>query len=320
MEKLLVILGPTASGKTDLGLSLAKKFNGEIISADSRQVYQGLDLGTGKLPGGEVLVEKYKGYWFIDGIKVWLLDVTDPKIQYNVSDYLKTANKIIRDISQRDKLPIIVGGSGLYIKGLLEGFSNLNIPVDLKLRKKLGDLSLAKLQQKLEKLSPLKWQSLNQSDRQNPRRLLRAIEMISMSPYRKKNQIDKFPNWDILKIGLKSPREILNKRIDQRLEKRIKQGLIEEGKRLLEEGVSLERMKQLGLEYGSLADLLANKIDQAKFQQSLAVKIHQYAKRQMTWFKKEKNVSWFDISQDGWLNRVFRNVSLWYHANNGQKN
>ena len=152
-RQLLVILGPTATGKTDLALLLVKKFNGELVSCDSRQVYKGLDIGTGKYPGAKV--------------KVWMYDVADPKRQYSVADYVKDANKVINQILAKKKLPIIVGGTGLYLKALLQGFPHLAIPVDRKLRVKLQKLSLEKLQNKLKNLSPQKWEKMNYSDRQN---------------------------------------------------------------------------------------------------------------------------------------------------------
>ena len=145
MYKLLVILGPTATGKTDVALNLAKKFNGELISADSRQVYVGLDIGTGKTPSGisddQIKISKRKMYWEIDGIRIWMYDVIDPKDQYNVSKFVKDAEKIIEDMYKRGKLPIVVGGTGLYIKALADGLDNLSVPVDKKLRKELENLT-----------------------------------------------------------------------------------------------------------------------------------------------------------------------------------
>lgn len=173
MKKLLVILGPTATGKTDLALNLAKKFNGELMSCDSRQVYKGLDIGTGKLPGKEVSSrgrwasgpKRGEGFWEMGGIKVWMYDVAGPKTHYTVYDYNKRARKVIEDIIKRDKLPIIVGGTGLYLRALLEGLPNLKIPTDNKLRGKLEKLSLDELQKRLKSLSPAAFQKLTDSDK-----------------------------------------------------------------------------------------------------------------------------------------------------------
>lgn len=318
MNKVLVILGPTATGKTDLALSLAKKFSGELISCDSRQVYQGLDIGTGKLPRKEVKVKKGEGFWEMDGVKVWMLDVVDPKQQYTVYDYIKQASLIVEDILKRGRLPIVVGGTGLYLKGILEGISNLAVPVDRKLRGELEKLSLEELQNKLKPLSPIKWKNLNKSDRHNKRRLIRAIELAMTNPYRttsKKLKV-KNQNYDTLKIGLTAPQQVLNQKIDSRLISRIDQGLIEEGEDLLKKGLSFKRMKELGLEYGILADLLSGKINKKEFIEILKIKIHQYAKRQLVWFKKEKDVLWFDITSPNFAAEVEKTAEKWYYLGN----
>lgn len=318
MDQLLVILGPTAIGKTDIALLLAKKLNGELISADSRQVYKGLDIGTGKEPGKSshrLRIKKGEGWWEIGGVKVWLYDVVSPQVQYTVYDYVQNAGKVIEDIHKRGKLPIIVGGTGFYIKGLLEGFEYLNVPIDQKLRGELQKFSLAELQEKLQLLSPIKWKSLNQSDKKNPRRLLRSIEIISMNPYINKNQNLKIKDqkWDILKIGLSAPRPVLYQRINQRVYSRVEQGMMKEGEGLHQTGLTLPRMKELGLEYGMLADLLSGKINQEQFIRQLQVKIHHYAKRQLTWFKKDTEIHWFDITEPEYYQKVESLVDSWYY-------
>ncbi|KKS14296.1 hypothetical protein A2617_03830 [Candidatus Daviesbacteria bacterium RIFOXYD1_FULL_41_10] len=340
MKKVLAILGPTATGKTDVALFLAKKFNGELISCDSRQVYKGLDIGTGKMPGrkdghpelvsGSIWIpdqvrndiKKGKGFWEINGIKVWMYDVVSPKVQYTVYDYVKDAGKVIDGILQRDKLPIIVGGTGLYLKALLQGLPNLAVPVDLKLRGELEKLSLEKLQNKLQTLSPTKWENMTSSDKKNKRRLLRSIELHLMYPYIKqvKSEKCKVQSWDILKVGLTAPRQVLNQRIDLRLLARINQGMIEEASKLYKEGLSFKRMRQLGLEYGILADLLEGKINKEEFIERLKNKIHQYAKRQMTWFNHERDVLWFDINEPNMINVVENEVEKWYYSGCDTKN
>lgn len=323
MKKILVILGPTATGKTDLGLNLAQKFNGELVACDSRQVYEGLNIGTGKEPGkkdsrlkiNDLRIKKEKGYWEINDVKIWMYDMADPKTQYTVVDYVKDAWKVIEDIWQRGKLPIIVGGTGLYLKALLEGLPNLNIPINPKLREELANLSKEKLQQKLQELSFEKWESLNESDRQNPRRLLRSIELHSMNPYTDKcKELNvSCHKHNVLKIGLTAQREILNQRIDLRVIFRINQGMIEETKKLHQQGLSFLRMRQLGLEYGNLADLLEGKVTKVEFIKKLQTKIHQYAKRQLTWFKKEKNINWFDITKPELALKVAKLINSWYY-------
>lgn len=308
MSKVLIILGPTSTGKTDLALKLAKKFNGELVSCDSRQVYRGLDIGTGKLPNKKSKLIKQDGRWIINGINVWMYDIASPKRQYNVSRFVKNAEKIIKKILKKGKLPIIVGGSGLYIKALLEGLSNLSVLVNLDLRKKLEKLSKADLQINLKKISPEKWESLNYSDRQNPRRLIRAIELVGVKPSTPKMQ-----SFYALKIGLTTAREILYRRADERVISRIKQGMINEAKNLRDNGLKLDRMKQLGLEYRVLADYLKGEINKNELIKTLQGKIHDFARRQITWFKKEKDVIWFDITAKDFPVNVEKEVAKWYH-------
>lgn len=319
MKRVLIILGPTATGKTDLALIIAHKYDGEIVSCDSRQVYQGLDIGTGKLPSqnSKVKIQKFQNYWLVDEIPVFLYDVADPKTQYTVKDYQQAALKKIEDIAKRKKLPIIVGGTGLYLKALLEGIPNLDIPTDQSKREDLSSLNLIELQQKLMKVNPQKWVLMNNSDRKNPRRLLRYIELAYMYPYAAKNQNAniKSQNYDTLLIGLTAPRSVIDKKIYQRLISRIDQGLIDEGRSLLKQGVTLERMKALGLEYGCLAEFLEGKINQDQFTVKLQAKIHQYSKRQLTWFKKTADVTWFDITDNDFSNKVDNTVYAWYYSN-----
>lgn len=316
MKKLLVILGPTATGKTDLGISLAKKFKGELVACDSRQVYRGLDIGTGKLPGEAKSVEKGDGYWAVDGVIIWLYDVVNPKNQYSLFNYVDDATRVIDDITENHKLPIIVGGTGLYLRGVVDGLTDIGIPIDYGLREELGELSIKELQEKLNTLSPTTFKTLNNSEKNNKRRLIRKIEQVSMYGYTNKSQKSKVKsqNYDVLKIGLTAPRSYLNQLIDQRVISRIKLGMIDEAINLESGGVSTERMKQLGLEYGVLANYMENKITRDQLVKLLQIKIHQYAKRQITWFKKEKDVEWFDITEKDWIKRVEKTVSNWYNA------
>ena len=323
MGKLLVLLGPTATGKTGLGLKLAKKLNGELVACDSRQVYIGLDIGTGKIPGNiknQKLNIKYgDGYWLIDGIHLWMYDVISPKLQYTVADYIQDASRAIKDIKKRGKLPIVVGGTGLYLRALLEGLPNLSIPVNKKLREELGKLTKYKLQKKLQKLSSKVWEEMNQSDRENPKRLLRSIELLLMYPYKRTYQISniKYQKSEILKIGLVAPRQVLYENINSRVFDWINHGIIEEVKGLLGQGVSEERIKQLGLEYRVIIDYIDKSLSSELLIEKMQTKTRQYAKRQLTWFKREQDVSWFDISDRNYLGKIESLVGKWYHkANN----
>ena len=187
MDKLLIICGPTATGKTDLAIRLAKKFGGEVISADSRQVYKGMNIGTGKdISNFKFQIDfkfqisnfKFKvGYYQVDGIKIWLYDIVKPDYQFNVADYKECADLVTFDILNRGKLPILVGGTGLYIKAVVSGIETLGVPSDWKLRERLLHCSIASLLEQLKKLDPDRWEEMNESDRNNPRRLVRAIEI-----------------------------------------------------------------------------------------------------------------------------------------------
>lgn len=313
MNKLLIILGTTSTGKTDLAIKLAKQFNGELVSCDSRQVYKGLDIGTGKFPTKILLVKKGKGFWEMGGTIVWMYDVVDQKQIYTVYEYVKNASLVIKKIIAKGRLPIIVGGTGLYLKALLEGFDNLSIPVNQALRKELERCSLEKLQRKLQSVSPDRWEKMNYSGKQNPRRLIRAIELTMMYPRKRKFISLKPKVQNVLKIGLTAPRDILYQRIDERVISRINQGMIEEAENLHKAGLSFERMKQLGLEYGILADYLEGKIiskeDLIKIMQG---KIHGFARRQLTWFKKEKEVTWFDVTDKNYIKKIDKLTSKWY--------
>ncbi|MBI2020354.1 tRNA (adenosine(37)-N6)-dimethylallyltransferase MiaA [Candidatus Daviesbacteria bacterium] len=322
--KILTILGPTATGKTDLALMVAKKFNGEIISCDSRQVYKGLDIGTGKMPNAKLQITKGDSFWEINSIKVWMYDMVDPKKIYSVADYVKDANRVIGEIKDRGKLPIIVGGTGLYLRALLEGLDSLSIPIDKKLRTELQKLSLVELQEKLQEVDAKKWKKMNDSDRQNPRRLVRAIEL-ALSNHVGDPSVATLPQDDklrleiirslsnVLKVGLTAPRDVLYKRVDEHVVFRINQGMIDEAKRLYKNSLSLKRMRQLGLEYGVLADYLEEKIKSKEgLIKILQHKIHGYVRRQLTWFKKEKEVNWFDISDQDYIKKIEKLVSIWY--------
>lgn len=319
MQKVLIILGSTSTGKTSLAIDLAKSFNGELIACDSRQIYKGLDIGTGKLPDEEVVTKKYRGFWEMDGINVWMYDETNFEGQYTVYNYIKDANSAIENIINRKKLPIILGGSGLYLKLLLEGLSDLSVCANPKLRKELENLSLTDLQLRLQHVAMDRWERMNNSDRQNSRRLIRAIEF----KLSKDNTGIKFKGlnkiYSLFKIGLTAPREILYKRIDKRVISRINQGMIQEAERLNKKTLSFSRMRQLGLEYGVLADYLEGRIaDRNELIKILQGKIHGFARRQLTWFKKEKDVIWFDITGKRWKDKVENKVRSWYYLKNDQ--
>ena len=288
-EKVVIILGPTASGKTSLSIELAKKFDGEIVSADSRQVYAGLDLGTGKVTKEEM-----------SGIRHHLLDVANPKKVFTVADYVKLATAAIDDICARGKTPIVVGGTGFYIDALTSGMVIPEVSPNPELRAKLDKKSLAQLVAMLEKLDPERAATI---DKNNPVRLVRAIEIAkALGKVPKLSAAE--PKYDALKIGLDMRDETLKERIKVRLKERLKKGMLREATRLHDKGLTWIRMRTLGLEYRHMADHLTNKTSREEFEAGLAADIWQYAKRQRTWFKRDKNIVWLDPTKKPTLRKA----------------
>jgi tRNA dimethylallyltransferase len=308
-KSLLVICGPTATGKTSLGLDLAQKLNGEIVSADSRQVYRGMDIGTGKDVAGAPFhisclispISNLKlGYYLVEKVPIWLYDLVEPDYPFNVADYVKVARRVIKDIWQRRKLPILVGGTGLYIKALVEGLETLGIPPNQPLRKKLERLSLEKLAKNLKDLDPAKWTRMNQSDRQNPRRLTRAIEIAkkSLSAKGRSSSGRKLAADKILYIGLTASKKFLYQRINTRVKKRVKQGIKKEIKLLLKKGYHWQN-SVLGetLGYQEWQSFFKRKETEEEVIQKWQFHEHAYARRQLTWLKKNKQINWLDIEK-----------------------
>src|SRR3990167_1192796 len=227
--KILVILGATATGKSDFAVKIAKRLNGEIISADSRQVYKGLDLGTGKITKKEMR-----------GVPHWLLDVARPRLKFSVAQYKLLADKKIVEIIKRKKLPIIVGGTGLYIKAIVDNINFPEVKPNLKLRKKLAKYSAQKLFNIIKKLDPARAKTV---ESKNPRRLIRAIEIAKVLG--RVPKLKSKPQYDAIQIGLILPDEELKKKIYKRLIERIKQGMIAEAKKLHKNGLSFRRMEEL---------------------------------------------------------------------------
>lgn len=307
MEKLLIICGPTATGKTNLALKLAKKFNGEIVSFDSRQVYKGMDIGTGKDIKG---FEFKNGFYLVEGIKIWLYDLVNPDYQFNVADFIKEAKKIINDVWKRKRLPILVGGTGFYLQGLLEGVESLGILPDFKLREELNSLSLINLQNKLKKLNPQRWEMMNDSDRKNPRRLIRAIEV---SLNKDKLKKEKPLKANLLKIGLKASLKDLYSLVNQRVDQRIKDGVEEEIKTLIDKGYDFKNSvlgTTIGYKDWEFYFLGKKKKDEVITDWKNVE--HGYVRRQLTWFKRNKDIQWFDILGNKWQDKVERKVFLWY--------
>ena len=285
--KIIVIVGPTASGKSELGVRIAHKFNGEIISADSRQVYRGLDAGSGKVRGGWQKINKSK-YFIYKSVLHHCIDIADPKKIFTAADFVECGRRAIADILSRCKTPIIVGGTGFYINSLIYNYSLPSTPQNLKFRAKLEEKPISELFTMLKKLDPERAKNI---DRQNPRRLIRALEII-LSSKKPVPSLKKESNYEILKIGLKINKKKLRENIENRLKKDLRRGIITESARLHKKGLSWKRMEELGLEYRLLAKFLQNFISKKELKEKLKTEIWRYAKRQLTWFKKEKDIFW----------------------------
>lgn len=287
--KIVVIIGPTASGKSDLGIKLAKKFNGEIISADSRQIYRGMDIGTGKVTKKEQrLVPHY------------LLDVASPKKVFTVFDFKKLGEKAIYDIVSHNKLPVVVGGTGFYIDVLLGRILIAEVPPNKNLRLKLEKSSKEKLFARLKKLDPKRAKTI---DFQNKRRLIRALEIIIATGKKasklsicydrsRLTQTNNRKRYKTLFLGINFEKDILSKKIKTRLSKRLKQGMVQEVKNLLKSGVSKKRLYDFGLEYRWINEYLSGKISYTEMKDTLYRAIVKYSKRQMIWFKRNKEIHW----------------------------
>jgi len=269
--KVIAIVGPTALGKSDLAVSLAKKINGEIISADSRQVYKSMDIGTGKITNREM-----------HKVPHYMLDIAYPKRRINVADYTKLARQIILDIHNRKKIPIVCGGTGFYIEELLFPSGLPEVRANNKLREKLSKLSTEKLFLMLQKTDARRAKEIDPKNKVRIIRALEIIESLGKVPARKKV----VSPFDVRFIELDAPIDFIQKRIKQRLNKRIKAGLMSEGKKLLRSGLSHKQMESFGLEYNWLSLLLAKRISRKEFTTGLENDIAQYARRQKTWFRK----------------------------------
>lgn len=278
MQKLIAIVGPTASGKSDLAVQLAQKYNGEIISADSRQVYKGMDIGSGKITQTEMM-----------GIPHHLLDMASPKRKFTVSQYQKLAFKTIKQIHSRGKLSILVGGTPFYVYSVVDNYIFPEVKPDAKLRTQLEKLSIEQLLQKLQKLDHGRAESIEQK---NKRRLIRALEIVITThqpvPKLQKNN----PLFDVLILGIKKSPEDLKKRIHKRLLKRLNEGMIQEIKRLHASTISWKRLEEFGLEYRYIAQYLQQKISYQEMQQTLEKATNDFSRRQMVWFKKDPRIQW----------------------------
>ena len=279
LPKLIVIEGTNASGKSSLGVTLAERFAGEIVSADSRQVYERLDLGSGKITPEETR-----------GVPHHLLNVRRPGEFFSMADFQRLAFEAIDGIIARGRTPFLVGGTGLYVDAVADGYELSDRAPDHSLRARLETFETPALYEMLKEKLPD-----TDIDPRNRHRVMRALERIEADDWR---PAGKSPRYSLLKLGVTWPREILKQRIDERLDRRLAEGMVDEVKALLDEGISEEFLVKLGLEYKYLTWYLTGKIGYEQMVEELGNAIKKFAKRQMTWFRRDPRIHWLDMSAD----------------------
>jgi len=297
MHKLVVILGTNASGKSALGIRLAEHFGGEVVSADSRQVYRGLNLGTGKITPEQAGTVRHH-----------LIDVADVAERYVLTQYQAQAYAAIDGILAADRRPFLVGGTGLYINAVVYGYVLVDAPPQAELRAELEQMSVPALVERLRQLDP---DAIGHIDQNNPRRLVRAIE-IAAAGHTHAATRQRQPRYKVLQLGLTWERDELDRRIEVRLADRLAQGMIEEVVALRAAGVSDTRLDELGLEYRYITRFLRGEIaSQAELFQQLKIAIHQYARRQQTWFRRNPDIIWLDATGD-YFAQARDLIAKWY--------
>ncbi len=285
---ILIVVGPTAAGKSELAVKLAKKFNGEVISADSRQIYRGLDIGSGKIEG-----QWQNKIFLYKNIPHYLIDEANPRVQYSVARFQKNARKAIADILSRGKLPIICGGTAHWVDAVVFEQSLPDVKPNTQLRTKLTKLTPAQLFTKLKKLDPARAKTI---DAKNPRRLIRALEIIMTTGQAVPKVTTKSP-YNPIWIGVNPGIKKLETNIQKRLQARLKQGMIKEVSNLHKQGLSWKKLESLGLEYKFCALYLQQKLSKTDMELLLYRAIRQYAKRQLTWWKRNEAIQWSETPE-----------------------
>ncbi len=297
--KLLVIVGPTSSGKSELAVKLAKKMNGEIVSVDSRQIYHGMAIGSGRVPGhwrykirsGQNIRRpspKKVQQFMYKGVPHYGLDLINPRRQYSVAEFQKLAGGIINAIAALGKLPILCGGTAHWVDAVVFDQKFPKAKPNPKLRRRLEKKSAAQLYAMLKKLDPRRARNI---DRHNPRRLVRALEIV-LTTKRTVPKLNQRSRYDTLWLGISVPQNALNKKIELRLKQRLEQGMFHEVKKLHKQGVSWRRLEKFGLEYKYCALYLQKKLSRDEMFAQLLTAIKQYSKRQMMWWSRNKGIRW----------------------------
>jgi len=304
ISHLLVILGPTATGKTELAVKLARDLNGEIISADSRQVYKGLDIGTGKDLALYSSVQP--------SVKYHLIDICSPGETYNTYRFKHDFLQVAQDIESRGKLPILCGGTGLYIEAVLLDYEFFPAKPDYALREQLKLRSNESMVEQLEQLGF----ALSEEDRHNRHRLMRKLEVALRSE--DKNYFLSIGIKKSLVIGVKLERARIREKISQRLEKRLQEGMIEEVQHILQQGISIDWLMSLGLEYKYITLFLQGQLTYDEMKKQLETAIHRFAKRQETWFRRmEKRgitIHWFNPEHESFEQLLEKIKILWLNS------
>jgi tRNA dimethylallyltransferase len=288
MNMLIAIVGPTAAGKSRLAIELARAFDGEIVSADSRQVYRYLNIGTAKSSSEELALVRHH-----------LIDVVEPDVCFSLAQYQEMASKALDDIQQRGKLPLLVGGSGLYIWAVLEGWNIPRIPPDMKLRRRLEKMAARDgaegLYRELVRVDP---EAAARIDKRNTRRLIRAIEVTMGAGKAFSKLIGKQPPpYRSLIVGLTAPRAELYRRIDLRVDKMIENGLVDEVRSLIDKGYRLELPAMSGIGYRQISRHINGELDLEAAVQQIKFENHRFVRRQQNWFKpKDSRIHWFDFT------------------------
>lgn len=313
LPKIIAIVGPTASGKTKLGIEIAKRMNGEIISVDSRQVYRGMDIGTAKVGKDRKVPEDRKEkanllypepvegcVCVVNGISHWGIDLVEPNESFNVSDFKKYAEQKIEEILSRGHVPILVGGTGLWLSALIDNYDLTQTASDSELRAELEKRSAADLFEEYKKIDP---KGAEVIDKENKRRIVRALEVIKLTnkPFSGQQTKGK-PKYDVLQIGLLVDRAELYRRIDARVDEMIERGLVDEV-RSLKEKFGCETESMTGIGYRQICDYLDGKVTLPQAIEEIKKATRNYAKRQMTWFRRDPRIIWISSPEQA-LNLV----------------
>lgn len=338
MNKLLIICGPTATGKTAVALKVANLLGGELISADARQVYKGMDVGTGKdIPLGATWRQADNfpfgfaqgkqlpiGFWETrEGVRIWGYDVVEPDEEFSVAHFVTLAWKIIPYLWEQGTVPILVGGTGLYLESVVTPPQTLWITPNPRLRNELEKLSVTRLQARLKKEAPEKFERFTSSDQQNPRRLIRAIEVAESVNIKRSMLPPTIPLVDTLWVGVRSPLKALDTRIEIRVKERARKGMTEEARKIWPKlHKSVQARSSFG--YHEWHQFLEGTVSRTQAEERWVTAEKQYARRQLTWFKKRKNIQWFDSTQPRFRQKLVAYIKTWYaggvHGERNSKN